>query len=120
MFNEELDLGEAQTEEREGVASRARRLSDGQVKQEVVDDLCGGHNRPPRGPVGEASGLLGKVSRSISRMKAPDRSIYHLVELISLTFDPFCLSGGGLCVGRSGSGSVRGCGSHGQQPTRWR
>lgn len=69
MFNEELDLGEAQAEE------RARRLSDGQVKQEVVDDLCGGHSRTPRGPGGEAAGLLGKVSRSISSMIPADQSV---------------------------------------------
>lgn len=69
MFNEELDLGEAQAEE------RARRLSDSQVKQEVVDDLCGGHSRTPRGPGGEAAGLLGKVSRSISSMIPADQSI---------------------------------------------
>lgn len=64
MFNEELDLGEAQSEEGEGVAARARKLSDGQVKQELADDLCGGHSRPPKGPGGEAAGLIGKVGTS--------------------------------------------------------
>lgn len=61
MFNEELDLGEAQSEDGEGTAARARKSSDGQVKQELVDDFCGGHGRLPKVHGGEASALIGKV-----------------------------------------------------------
>lgn len=95
MFNEELDLGEAQTEDREGAAARARRTSDGQVKQEVVDDFCGGNSRPPRGPGGDAVGLLGKVSRSISHMIPADPSINQSPDqahlpFLSLRWRPLC------------------------------
>lgn len=64
MFNEELDLGEAQSDDGEGTVARARRSSDGQVKQELADDLCGGQSKPTKGPGGDAAGLIGKVGAS--------------------------------------------------------
>lgn len=64
MFNEELDLGEAQPDDGEGTPARARKLSDGQVKQELADDFCGGQSRPTKGPGGDAPGLIGKVGTS--------------------------------------------------------
>lgn len=104
MFNEELDLGEAQSEDGEGAAARARKLSEGQVKQELADDLCGGHGRPPKGPGGEAAGLIGKVGTSyrsieISRKKPAEQLITQVNKLISLNFVPLHLLVGGPSVG---------------------
>lgn len=64
MFNEELDLGEAQSDEGETTTAKARKSTDGQVKQELADDLCGGQSRPTKDPAADVASLIGKVGTS--------------------------------------------------------